>query len=97
MAEAEVAASRLGVAGARPGASLFVLGGGVAKLVFVEACAGEVRLLARGGGLIVLEVLVDEVDHERWVDHPDAGGEVLAPVRGRRRSGRCGRGRGSRR
>jgi hypothetical protein len=24
--------------------------------------------------------LLDEVDHERWVDDPDAGGEVRAPI-----------------
>ena len=44
--EAEVAAGRLGVAGARLGAALLVLGGGVAQLVVVEARAGEVGLLA---------------------------------------------------
>ena len=33
-----------------------------------------------GVAVVVLELLVDEVDHERGVDDPDAGGEVLAAV-----------------
>ena len=48
VAEPEVAAGRLGVAGARLRPALLVLGGRVAELVVVEAGAGEVRLLAGG-------------------------------------------------
>ena len=78
--EAEVAAGRLGVAGAGLCPALLVLGGGVTQLVVVEARAGKVRLLPRGRAFVVLEVLVDEVDHEHRVDHPDAGGEVPPSV-----------------
>ena len=58
-----------------------VLGGGVAELGVVDTGAGEERLLA--GGLCVagrVRRVEGEVDHERGVDDPDAGGEVLAAV-----------------
>jgi hypothetical protein len=74
--DAEVASDGLGVANSRLGAALLVLGGGVAELLI----AAEVRLLPRGGAFVVLEVPVDEVDHEGGIDHPDAGGEVRAAV-----------------
>ena len=45
MSKPEVAAGGVGVAGARLGAALLVLGGGVAELVAVDP-AGEVRLIA---------------------------------------------------
>ena len=80
MPEPEVAAGRLGVAGPRLGAALLVLGGGVAELVVVDPRAGEVRLLAGGRGVVVVELLVDEVEHEGRVDDPDTGGEVLPAV-----------------
>ena len=47
--EAEVAPGGVGVAGARLRSALLVLGGGVAELVVVEACAGEVGILAGRG------------------------------------------------
>ena len=50
VSEAEVAAGRLGVAGAGLCAALLVVGGGVAQLVVVEAGAGEVGLLPRRRG-----------------------------------------------
>ena len=78
--EPEVAAGRLGVAGARLGSALLVFGGGVAELGVVDPRAGEVGLLAGRRGLAVVEVLVDEVDHEGGVDDPDAGGEVPPAV-----------------
>ena len=34
------------------------------ELIVVQACAGEVRLLARGRAFVVLEVLGDKVGHE---------------------------------
>ena len=50
VSEPEVAAGRLGVAGAGLRPALLVVGGGVAQLVVVEAGAGEVGLLAGGRG-----------------------------------------------
>ena len=97
VSEPEVAAGRVGVAGPGLRAALLVLGGGVAELVVVEPGAGEVGLFAGGGRVGVVELLVDEVEHEGGVDDPDAGGEVLAAVVRRTRSGRCGRGRAPRR
>jgi hypothetical protein len=58
--EPEVAAGRLGVPGPRPRSALGVLRGGVAELAVVEAGARDVRLLAGGRGLVVLQVLVGE-------------------------------------
>jgi hypothetical protein len=68
------------VARPRLGPSLLVRGCGVAELVVIQAGAGEVRLLSRRRAFVVLEALVDEVDHEGRVDDPDAGSEVPAPV-----------------
>jgi hypothetical protein len=42
--------------------------------------AGEVPLLSRGCGLVVLDLLLDEAGHERWVDNPDAVGEVATAI-----------------
>ena len=78
--EPEVAAGRVGVAGARLRSALLVLGGGVAELVVVEAGAGEVGLLAGRRRVAVAELFVDEVEHEGGVDDPDPGGEVLPAV-----------------
>ena len=80
VAEAEVAGRRLGVAGALGGAPRAVLLGGVAQLGVVQARAAEVGLLARGLAVGVGELLADGVEHEHRVDHPDAGGEVLAAL-----------------
>ena len=77
MPESEVAAGRLGVAGPRLGPALHVFGGGVAELVVVDPRAGEVGLFAGGRGIAVVGLLVDEVEHERGINDPDAGGEVL--------------------
>ena len=52
--------------------------GSVAKLVVVDPRAGEVGLLAGGRGTAVFELLVDEIEHERGVDDPDAGGVAAA-------------------
>ena len=78
--EPEVAAGRLGVPGASLRPALLVLCGRVAELVVVEAGAGEVRLLARRCGLDFADLLVCEVEHERWVDDPDPGREVASAL-----------------
>ena len=78
--EPEIAARGFGLARPRLGASLLVFGGGVAELAVVDPRAGEVGLLSSGRGPVVLDLLVDEVDHERWVDDPDAGGEVASAL-----------------
>ena len=80
VAEREVAGGRLGVAGAFGGAALAVLLGGVAQLVVVEARAAEVGLLAGDLAVGVGELVADGVEHEDRVDHPDAGGEILAAL-----------------
>jgi hypothetical protein len=80
VSESEVAACRLGLAGPRLGSALLVLGSGVAEFVVVEPRAGEVRLLAGRVGVAVVELLVDEVQHEGGVDDPDTGGEVRPAV-----------------
>src|SRR3954447_25190997 len=54
--------------------------GGVAQLVVVEASAAEVGLLAGDLAVGVGELVADGVEHEHRVDHPDAGGEVLAAL-----------------
>ena len=97
VSEPEVAASRVGVAGPRLGAALLVLGGGVAELVVVDPGAGEVRLLAGGRRVVVvLSCSWTRSSMKAGSIDPDAGGEVLPAVVRRTRSGRCGRGRGSR-
>ena len=80
MPEAEVAPGGVRVPGSRLRSALLVLGGRVAELVVVEACAGEVRLLARVRAVVVAEMLVDEVEDECWVDDPDPGREVASAV-----------------
>ena len=80
MAEAEVGAGGVGVAGARGLAAFMVVGGRLAQVGVVEAGAGEVGVLARGRSVGLVEVVVDEVEHEDGVDDPDAGGEVPAAV-----------------
>jgi hypothetical protein len=80
VSEPEVGACRLGVAGPGLRAARRVLGGRVPQLVIVEARAGEVRVLAGRGRVALVELLVGEIEHERGVDHPDAGGEVRAAV-----------------
>ena len=82
MSESEVAAGRVGVPGARLGSAGLVVGGRVAELVVIDAGSREVRLLAGGRRGVVLELLVDEVDHERGVDDPDARGEVATAIVG---------------
>ena len=56
----------------------------------VEAGACEVGLLPGRRGCVVLEFLVDEINHERGVDE-------RVRARARTRTGRCGRGRARRR
>ena len=68
------------MAGARGLAAFVVVGGRLAQVGVVEAGAGEVGVLARGRIVGVVEVVVDEVEHEDGVDDPDAGGEVAAAV-----------------
>jgi hypothetical protein len=80
VAEPEVGADRVGVAGARLLLALAVVLGGLAQLVVVELGAGEVGLLASRGVVGVLELLADDVEHEHGVDDPYARGEVLAAV-----------------
>jgi hypothetical protein len=80
VAEVDVGAEGVGVAGAPGSAGLAVLFGGGAQLVLVEPGAGEVRLVA---GLVVvgvLELLAAHVDHEHGVDDPHGGGEVAAAL-----------------
>ena len=55
--EAEVATSCLGLAGAGPCSSLLFLGSGAAQFVVVQACAGEVGLLASHNAVTVVELL----------------------------------------
>jgi len=77
--ESEVAAGRLGVAGARltrrcssaPTASRSSASSRRAPAKYASS---------RAGALVVMEVLVDEVDHERGVDDPDADGEIRPAV-----------------
>ena len=80
VAEPEVRARRLDLAGARVGALRAVLLAGRAQLGVVEAGAGEVALLARDGAVAGFELLADRVEHEHGVDDPDAGGEVGAAL-----------------
>src|SRR5579884_1307024 len=78
--EPDVAPRRVRVPGLRPRSALIVFGGRVVKLLVIDPGTGEVRLLVRGGSVVVVELLVDEVEDERGVDDPDAGGEVLSAV-----------------
>ena len=80
--EPEIAARGFGLARPRLHPARLVLRGGVAELAIVDPGAGEVGLLSRGRGPVVLELLVDEVDHEGGVDDPDAGGEVATAIVG---------------
>ena len=80
VAEAEVRARRLDLAGAGVGALRAVLLAGRAQLGVVEAGAGEVALLARDRVVAGFELLADRVEHEHGVDDPDAGGEVGAAL-----------------
>ena len=68
------------MAGSRLCSALLVLGGGLAELVVIELGAAEVGLLAGRGRVVVCELLADEVEHERGVDDPDPGGEILPAV-----------------
>jgi hypothetical protein len=56
--------------------------GRVARVARVEARAGEVGRVGSGLSVVALvhEGLADGVEHEHWVDGPDAGGEVAAAV-----------------
>ena len=79
---------------ARGGALLAVVGGGGAQVGVVQACAGEVALLA--GGLVAvvgLHALADDVEHEQRVDDPDRRGRSRGRGRTSTRSGRWRRGR----
>ena len=78
--EPEIAAGGVGVPGARLGAAGLVVGGRVAELLIIDAGSGEVRLLAGRGRVAFPDVFVDEVEHERGVDDPDPGSEVLPAV-----------------
>ena len=80
MTEAEVAPGGVGVPGPRLRSALLVLGGCVPELVVVDAGAREVGILAGRGRVAFADAFVDEVEHERRVDDPDPGGEVLPAV-----------------
>ncbi len=74
------------------GAAGLVVGGGVAEFVVVDPCAGQVGLLAGGGRVGVVELLVDKVEYERGGDDPDAGRDVpRVVVRAEARRARRGR------
>ena len=78
--EPEVRARRVGLARAPVLGALAVAGGGVVEVLVGQAGACEERVLPGGGVVGGGEVVVDEVDDEHGVDHPDARGEVAAAV-----------------
>ena len=80
MSEPEVAPGRLRVPGSCLCPALLVLGGRVAELGVVEVGAREVGVLAGWRRGVAVELLVDEIEHERRVDDPDSGGEIRSAV-----------------